>query len=290
MYQFRRCIFRKVLLTGFFFAAASFLYAQNGISIDKIRDDPYFMTGSAFSLDEEEDPSVIQADNSGKSAGTEKHPDEAGTFNDDEFPSIPAPDPVEKMPLLTDSQKFLEDGYDFRGAKFNVSAGWVFQYSPVFLPSCFAANFDSLYGFEFNGVNVKIDWLFISLERVKIGASAYLAGAKFYKKDESSETFARQYSADILITVKIFSETGNQFDVHVGGGLLEIENLRFYENNELVKGPSSWNSPDLRIGAGYEIFPFNHFGLRFGADFVWPFNFENYYPKLDFSLGLTARF
>ncbi|MBP5284185.1 MAG: hypothetical protein J6Y93_05920 [Treponema sp.] len=299
------------------------MHAQNGISIDKMQEDPYFANGSAFNPDSKEEETVMPSDaqtynpddpetfynSENWSGGIKKFeegvlpsdqesffkpgdgPDGTGDAENGKAPLEPQDAPDGEAPLKTDGQAGKDGSFNFASSRVNLSAGWNFQYSPTFLPSSFSSYFDYFFGFEFIGANARADWLLLTKGKLKFGVSAYGSWSWLYQKNDYTVITAHQYTADIFLTAKYYTEDENQLDFHLGGGFLGIADLKFSERkNELTKGPVSWRYLEVRAGAGYEMYVYDHFGFKFGADFAWAFMFENYYPRLEFSAGVAARF
>ena len=220
--------------------------------------------------------------------------EQAGVADQTELPTQTEgeiPDDGE-LPLTTDAAKGTD--FNYKGTNFDFRAGYMASWSPAFIKKTFASYFDQYAGFQLLGFNLKADWLFLGKEKLKFGVGAYGSWSRIWQEEKHYEINAEQFNADLLLVFKVFTYDGFQIDIHAGGGFLiiglEPERMTVKYENELVSDGTWWRYPEVRAGAGYEVFIYDHVGFSFSCDVAWPLLFENTYPKLDVTAGIVARF
>lgn len=313
------------LLVSSVMVSFSAVSAQNGISIDKIKEDPYFASGSAFnpesapdSGEEEKMPDGIQMNN----------PDDPDTFynsenwngglrddfpEDQEIPPLPPdvgmpfsqPEQPENQlqgdsvpgeaegerPLDSDMAAGLTDSFSPKNMTISFGGGYLLLYSPTFLEKSFASYFDRFFGFQFLGADAWAEYLFWGKDTFKAGFGAYGSYTYLTQKKNMYEFHAHQFTADILFVCKLILDEGDHIEIRAGGGFLGINDLYYIQpDNGIQSEHTDWLYPEVRAGASYELFIYDHVGFSFGADLSWPFMFDRFYPRLEIMAGVTGRF
>ncbi|MBE6355435.1 hypothetical protein [Treponema sp.] len=290
-----------LILTAAFFLMPAAIHAE-GISIEKVQNDPYFTNGSAFlPEDENGNPSnqqMMDPSDPDTFYNAENWPGGLREF-DDEPSEIPeegsVPDDGTGMGkgetvLSTDEETRANGTFNPLDAKFNFSASYRLFYSPTFIDGCVASYFDACFGFNFFGAGATAEYLFLGSKQVKFGIGAYGNWNLLRQNMPHYKLHGQQFSAGALFEVKVITYEKDQLNFHAGAGLLYIKDLQFDYENDLHSESTDWYYPELRLGFDYEYFIYDYVGFKAGADVVWPFLLEKFYPMLDVKLGIITRF
>lgn len=303
------------------------LFSQ-GIPIEKIQNDPYFTSGSAFAPEESNEESNQE---SAKKKLQMTDPSDSSTFyNAENWPGgikdfneessnkeelSESEDSKNKNPernkesnkaqgsdkkteadknqkpvLEADSKSGINGAFNPKNAKFNISASYKLFYSPAFIKESFPSYFDKAFGFNFAGANATVEYLLSGKKDYKISFAAYASYSLLNQSDYKYTLRAQQFNAGGLIQLKFFTHNSDQINIHAGAGFLYIKDLQYTYENNLSSDSTDWCYPELRLGFDYEYFIYDYIGFKTGADFVWPLFLDKFYPMLDVKAGLITRF
>jgi len=271
------------------------IFAQNGIPIDVLQDDPYFRSGSADeaieSSESEQEKSTEETieskesslvnstanDNSQNSADETNDSTEISSSEDDKSNQINIPAPIEMKEDIVD-------------AKIDIAIGYMGFYTYEIEPDGIATYFDmnNFYNINPYGASARIEFMTLPAIFGVNGIGFNTTWSPMKKTSTYYTLKTNLITANLFFAHKVrFPNTRLMFEWHIGGGgMLFVLPTYTFETGYEPK-PYNWIYPEAFAGIAFQIYFTRHWGLDLNIDVVYPFLVEVMFPvaQVTFSSG-----
>lgn len=321
----KRKIFQNLVLN--FLLITSFAYGKNGIPIDKIQNDPYFMNGSALEQEESDENESSGLNESGTQGGAQMDPNKPDFYNkenwsggikgeDDSF-SIQNDSEKNNAGSTSDTEEkssaenqdytqnqqeenqLLKTDQDLRlpgtflpsNCRLNFSLNYTAFYSPSFTEDFLQSYFNDFAGFNFKGLSFSGEYIFKGKSDIHKFSLGLLGSWSLLESNADRYNIsADKITGDLTLGLKFFHKNRNQVNIFFGAGILYIYNMFLEYSNGLKSETTNWLYPDVVAGGSYNVYIYNHFGGTAGLTLHWPVFTKGFFPQLEINIGMVTRF
>lgn len=313
----RRRIVKKIFFSVFCLFAMQILFAQNGVSLDEFKKNPYFQNETSSQTEQN---SENQEDTNAENKTKYRDPSSENFYNSSNWEATVDPDfsypefnaseengtsDLKNQnqdegslyewgdPLLTDAEKRgkfpwlpLNDSRFVTGIFY--SPNYVLSLQEDDFASYF--NLERFFNFELIGFGAKFDFLFAQTKNFALNTGLNLSFNYLQNTQSYYVLCGSQLLSNFVFGLNFLIGDYFLLNFHVNAGILSILSLDF----EYLSGAKSESSvyfyPAVGGGLEFDFYLGRNFGLSLCGDFNWPFFIEKPYPLIPVRMGIFWRF
>lgn len=317
----KRYISKKLLfLILIFFNALA--YAQNGMPLKILKEDPYFEKGNYQSEYERRQAGDYEPEEDENSSVQYNNPNEVDTFYNAENWKAPVPVPKSKdnnsqteenqkpeektkedkkaplnvydnnRPLFSDEQKLGRDEFTFwTNSKSHIYLGYKISYALPLSENSVKDIFhlEKTFGIIPIGANLAFDFYGIGKGAVKAGFGLNCSWSYLLDKQENYVLSSNLLIPNLFLLLRFRMADPCYLTFRAGGGGMFFLYPQIKYVNGLSPESFAWVYPELMGGFSIQVFISKRFSINVDADFVYPFLLEPIFPLVELGLSFGVH-
>ena len=286
------------------------LYAQNGVSLETMQNDPYFANGDAEKeqernskgeapQEEPKDPDPEVADPNSKNfynaqnwiLGVEEP-------NEEKEPVIPQPRPGTSQPQPRDNITFAkysdqlraDEPWFYRHVDLTIgySAFGAIPFGEKSIPELF--NMSRLAYIAPVGMNFKTEVILFRVKEFALTLGVLAEGTYMWRTEERYKLSAWQLNTSLFGAIRFHFIANSSIELFAGVGALMMLDTKFNWVSGAVSGPYNYIYLQPQGGLMFSYYFTRLVGLDVSADFAWPIIIdEPFYPQIHVNVGLGVH-
>ena len=303
---------RALLLASVFIFSIVSLYAQNGIPIDVLQNDPYFRSGSTDkALEQAEEDAAKDSEEKAKINAEEnstENAEQSNTADGTENSTTDEENTTTNLPLSEETKKSLENKEnseavtipktieiteDIVDAKIDISLGYMAFYTYEIEPNGIATyfNMNNFYNINPYGAAFRIEFM---TWPALFGVNGFGLNTTWSPMKKTSEYYtmkANLITANIFFVHKVrFPHTRLMLEFHIGGGGMMFLYPTFTYETGYEPQSYNWIYPEAVAGFAFQKYFTRHWGIDLTVDVAYPFLIEVPFPVAQVTLSSGWHF
>jgi len=300
------------LLAVFFIFSIVSLYAQNGIPIDVLQNDPYFRSGSTDkALEQAAEEEAKEAEEKAKIEAEEtstENAEQSNTAKDTANSTTDEESTTTNLTLSEETKDSLENKEnseavtipktiqitdDIVDAKIDISLGYMAFCTYEIEKNGIASYFDMNNFYNINPYGAAFRIEFMTLPSL-LGVNGFGVNATWSPMKKTSEHYTIKtnlITANIFFVHKVrFPHTRLMLEFHIGGGGMMFLYPTFTYETGYEPQSYNWIYPEAVAGFAFQKYFTRHWGVDFTVDVAYPFLVEVPFPVAQVTLSSGWHF